>query len=162
LRALACVTGAGWRSTALAVVAYTATPVGPYREALVGQLIGPFSGSVPWIVVDDEASAAAGRAHWGLPKQLAALRVADGPTEASVDAAGAQLHVQARWTGPSLPVAVRGTLRQPGRAPAPLRFRGRFRPALVRLTGAPPCGLRVGTRPGALLEGTLVLGPPRG
>src|SRR5215216_1383541 len=60
LRALCLLTREGWRPTALAVVAYGQTPVGPYREALVAFATRPWSARVPWIAVDDPASADAG------------------------------------------------------------------------------------------------------
>ena len=44
--------------TALAVVAYADTPVGPYGEALLAEVRPPLRVSVPWIVVDNDASLA--------------------------------------------------------------------------------------------------------
>jgi hypothetical protein len=62
------------RPTALAVVAYAQTPVGPYGEALLAELRLPLRISVPWIVVDSPASAAAGR-QLALPKAVAQLEL---------------------------------------------------------------------------------------
>src|SRR5919199_6634890 len=66
LRGLCLITRHGWRPTLLAVVDYARTPVGPYREAFVALATGPWSARVPWIIVDDPASAEAGRAWWNL------------------------------------------------------------------------------------------------
>ena len=149
-------------ATALAVVAYAATPVGPYGEALLAHVRLPLRITVPWIVVDSSASAAAGRRNWGLPKQevdlgvdvrarSAVARVLSGP-------AGGGLVLTGWALGPSLPVSCAAVLEQPGRRPAPLRFRGRARPAVVRVQGGPAQG----AGPGALLEGVLVLAAPGG
>ena len=145
--------------TALAVVAYADTPVGPYREALLAEVRPPLRVSVPWIVVDSAASLAAGRQHWALPKQHARLTIDLDALSAAVqvpDAAG-ELRVRARAFGPRLPVAGVAVLRQPGRGPAPLLLTGRARPALVRVGGGPARG----TGPGVLLDGVLRLRAPR-
>jgi len=159
------------RPAGFAVVDYADTPVGPYREALVAvvtrplSVTRPFAGRVPWMVVDSAPSVAAGRAHWGLPKQLAALDV--GPagtgalTEASVDGGAARVRLWARALGPAVPLVVRAVLRQPERGPAPVRFRGRARLATVELRGELPCGLRPGWLPGLALDGVLVIESPR-
>jgi hypothetical protein len=60
------------------LVDYEESPVGPYRELLLvaGRFDTP-SGrgfSIPRILVSSQASVAAGRAHWGLPKELADFR----------------------------------------------------------------------------------------
>lgn len=147
--------------TALAVIAYDATPVGPYGEALLAHVRLPLSVTVPWIVVDSAASAAAGRRNWALPKQeadlgvdlrarSAAARMVPGPV-------GDDLLLHAWGLGPALPVSCAAVLEQPGRGPAPLRFRGRARPAFVRVQGGPAPG----AGPGALLDGVLVLAAPQ-
>jgi len=62
---------------AVMLVDYTESPVGPYRELLF--LAGRFTVgastafSIPRILVSSEASMRAGRANWGLPKELAAF-----------------------------------------------------------------------------------------
>lgn len=167
IRAVVCLAGA---STGFAVVDYAATPVGPYREAFVGRLTGPLSGTVPWMVVDSAASMAGGREHWALPKEPARLQVdlpdgaasAGAAAEAIVEGGGTRVELRARVARVAVPVAVPGRLRQPGRGPAPVRFRGRGRPALVELSGDLPCGLAPGARPGVLLDGVLRIGRPRG
>lgn len=156
--------------TALACIAYLETPVGPYGEALLaevglsptalGRALSPLRVTVPWIVVDSARSLAGGQRHWGLPKQPATFtRETDGqPTVVHAPGTvGDGLHLQARGVGLGVPVAGAAVLRQPGRGPAPLRFRGRARPALVRATGGPAPG----AGPGALLDGVLRLDAPR-
>ena len=150
------------RPTGLAVVAYAATPVGPYGEALLAELSLPLRVTVPWIVVDSAASAAAGRAHWALPKAVAQLDVAvaldlDRPHADVRGQDGVELRLRARAAGPRVPVAGTAVLVQPGRGPAPLRFRGHARPALVRVTGGPSPG----SGPGLVLDGVLHLAAPR-
>jgi hypothetical protein len=151
----------GRRPTALAVVAYAGTPVGPYGEALLTELRLPLRVTVPWIVVDSAASVAAGRAHWGLPKTEAVLQLElslDRRLQrATVGALPDGLRLRARAFGPRLPVVAAAVLAQPGRGPAPLRFRGRGRAALVRVAGGPSAG----SGPGAVLDGVLRLAAPR-
>ena len=151
------------RVTALAVVSYADTPVGPYGEALLAELRLPLRITVPWIVVDSAASAAAGRQHWGLPKGEALLeldldlRRDVQHASVRVPAAREDLRLQARAYGPRLPVVAPAVLAQPRRGPASLRFRGRARPALVRAAGGPSPG----SGPGAVLDGVLRLAAPR-
>ena len=149
------------RPTALAVVAYAQTPVGPYGEALVAELRPPLRISVPWIVVDSPASAEGGRLLWGLPKELASLdlevdldRTAQ---RARVAAPPDDLRLSARAVGPAVPVVGAAVLVQPGRGPARLRLRGRARAAGVRVEGGPSPG----AGPGAVLDGVLRLAAPR-
>jgi hypothetical protein len=146
--------------TALAVVAYDATPVGPYGEALLAQVRPPLRLTVPWIVVDSAASAAAGRRNWALPKHEADLSVEVHDRRAAARVAGLpdpDLLLRARAVGPALALRCAAVLEQPGRGPAPLRWRGRARPALVHVDGGPAPG----TGPGALLEGVLHLAAPQ-
>jgi hypothetical protein len=151
----------GRRPTALAVVAYAETPVGPYGEALLAELRLPLRLSVPWIVVDSAASAAGGRQHWGLPKTTTdldlALDLQRDSQHAVVATTSGDLRLRARALGPRVPVVGAAVLAQPGRGPARLRVRGRARPALVRVTGGPSAG----AGPGAVLDGVLHLAPPR-
>ena len=160
LRAVVRAGVAGRHLTALAVVAYDATPVGPYGEALLAHVRLPLRVTVPWIVVDSTASAAAGRRNWGLPKSEAHLGVdlRDRSAVARVlsGSAGGDLLLSAWALGPALPVSGAAVLEQPGHRPAPLRFRGRARPAVVRVGGGPAPG----AGPGALLDGVLVLAGP--
>lgn len=150
--------------TALAVVAYDETPVGPYGEALLAEAHLPLRVTVPWIVVDSAASRTAGRQHWGLPKELASVVLAADASSAVVSGVVQEpgpgeepWRVTARAAGPRVPVRVAAVLQQPGRGPAALRFRGRARPAVVRAVGGPSAG----AGPGALLDGVLHLDAPR-
>lgn len=154
-----------WHLSALAVIAYADTPVGPYGEALSAEVRLPMRITVPWIVVDSAASVAGGRQNWALPKELATLAVDLHALVATVRSEGTRsegtppehLHVTGRAYGPRLPVAAVAQLRQPGRAPAPLLFRGRARAALVGVEGG---RVPADRRPGLLLDGVLQLGAP--
>jgi hypothetical protein len=151
----------GRRLSALAVVSYAQTPVGPYGEALLAELRLPVRVTVPWIVVDSAASATAGRQHWGLPKTGTRLDLRldlDRDEQlARVVTPPADLRLHAQVRGPRVPVACAAVLAQPDRGPAALRFRGRARPAWVRVSGGPSAG----TGPGAVLDGVLRLAAPR-
>jgi hypothetical protein len=151
----------GRRGTALAVVAYAETPVGPYGEALLAELRLPLRVTVPWIVVDSAASAVGGQRHWGLPKAVTDLELELGRDRdlqrARVSTPSGELQLRARAAGPALPVVAAAVLRQPGRGPAGLRVRGRVRPAFVRVSGGPSPG----AGPGLVLEGVLRLAAPR-
>jgi hypothetical protein len=149
------------RPAVLAVVAYAETPVGVYGEALLAELRlplrVPLRVTVPWIVVDSPASAAAGRRNWGLPKTVTQLDLALGPDagrqRARVTTPSGELQLAARAVGPTVPVRGAAVLAQPGHDPAGLRFRGRARPAVVRVRGGPSPG----AGPGAVLDGVLHL-----
>jgi hypothetical protein len=149
------------RLTALAVVAYAQTPVGPYGEALLAELRLPLRISVPWIVVDSPASAAGGRQLWALPKEVTSLDLElaldRDAQRAYVVAPPDALRLSARAVGPAVPVAGAAVLVQPGRGPARLRVRGRTRAAWVRVDGGPSPG----AGPGAVLDGVLRLAAPR-
>jgi len=144
-----------------AFVDYLDSPVGPYREVLVGQLV---RGSalpvlhVPFIAVDSLTSVAGGREHWLLPKTLARF------TGAGTSATGDGWHVGAepRAYGPRFPL--RGPLRTDqgsGRFTTLLRGSGRL--ARVDVTTA---GLTLGpwlgsgVRYGLIAEGTMTVGAP--
>jgi hypothetical protein len=146
-------------ATALAVVAYADTPVGAYGEALSAELRLPLRVTVPWIVVDSAASAAAGRHNWGLPKDLASLAIDLDGLHATVRSTGKpeDLRISARVAGPRVPVLAVARLCQPGHDPAPVLFHGRARAALVAAEGPRAGG---GRGPGLLLDGTLRLGAP--
>ena len=158
---LSAVVRLGLRRPVLAVVSYAETPVGPYGEALLAELRLPLRITVPWIVVDSAASAAGGRQHWGLPKGVTRLDLEVGldrdAQQARVATAPDDLQLHARARGPRVPVLGAAVLVQPGRGPAALRFRGRARSALVRVSGGPSSG----TGPGAVLAGVLRLAAPR-
>ena len=162
LRAVVRVGLARRRPTALAVVSYADTPVGPYGEALLAELRLPLRVTVPWIVVDSPASVLGGRQHWGLPKELARLdldvRLGAGRQHALVrGGAHDDLRLTARALGPTVPVVGTGVLAQPGLGPAGLRFRGRARAATTRVVGGPSPG----AGPGVVLDGVLRLAAPR-
>lgn len=160
LRAVVRLGVARWHVTALAVVAYAETPVGPYGEALLAEVRLPLRVCVPWIVVDSPASRAAGRASWALPKELATLALDLDHLRAAVHPPGSptgDLELRARAFGPRLPVRSAGSLVQPGRGPAPLRFRGHVRAAVVHVDGGPAPG----AGPGGLFDGVLRLAAPQ-
>jgi len=160
----------GPRAGGFAVVDYAETPVGPYREALTAVALSARAGWVPWMVVDSPTSRAGGREHWGLPKELAVIDAAwSGAgdlvacrvlTDGADGRAAVDVRVRSRAAGRGLPVRLGAELRQPGRGPAPVRFTGRVRPAVVVLDGEPPDGLRPGRRVGLALEGEMRIGAP--
>ena len=159
LRALCFLTRQGWRPTALAAVDYRQSPVGPYREALVAFPTSPWSGRVPWIVVDDLASADAGRAWWNLPKQLADITVVK--ERVSVRGPDADFQLTATRLWPVAWIAIPGLLHQPERGRALVVFTGRLHIGLMTATGTLPAGVRPARRVGFLLSGRLRIGPPR-
>jgi hypothetical protein len=149
------------RPTALALVSYADTPVGAYGEALLAELRLPLRITVPWIVVDSPASAAAGRRNWGLPKAVAQLELDLGldqdRSRARVSTPTGDLRTHARAYGPAVPILGAAVLTQPGHGPAGLRVRGRARAAVVRVSGGPAPG----AGPGVVLHGVLHLAAPR-
>lgn len=142
------------------LVDYLASPVGPYREVLVGQLL---RGSllpvvhIPFIAVDSLPSVHGGREHWQLPKAYADF---DGPT-ATGD--GWSVTAEPRAYGLRLPVrGPFGNDQGAGRATIRLRGTGRLARVAVRTSGltiGPWLG--DGTRWGLVAEGEMVVGPPR-
>jgi hypothetical protein len=146
-----------------AVVEYLESPVGPYREVFAGPLL---RGSllpvvhVPFIAVDSLPSVHGGRAHWALPKAVAAF--AGGVEEGSVTGDGWSVAVRATPRGPRLPL--RGPLvsSQDGRrATVSLRGRGRLAQVHVTATGPSLTGwLGTGTHPGVVAEGRMVVQAP--
>ncbi len=158
LRAVARVVRIGSWVGALAVVRYDDTPVGPYAEAFTARA-GLVHATVPWMVVDSEASVVGGREYWGLPKQLGRIDFSEDLREAHVEAEPTRMTVRALRTGPPVPVVLPGLLRQPGRGRAAVRFTGFLRPALVSVEGDAPVPAS-GPGLGAALSGTLTIGPP--
>lgn len=155
-----------------AVVRYLDSPVGPYAEVLGAVVSGLLRVHVPFLAVDRLASVAGGRAHWALPKALAAFTAGEGEVTArgedwSVGAAPAPF-------GPRLPVG--GWLRL-GQVDGAGRVRragvsasGRARAArvmvAVRSTHDEEAGsiaglLRRGPHPGAVLQAQVRVGRPR-
>lgn len=151
-----------------AVVDYLDSPVGPYREVLVGQRMrSPGPGGlglpvlhVPFIAVDSLASVHGGRVHWGLPKAVGTFRGELPDTTAAGD--GWSVAVRATARGPRLPVV--GPLRtDQGRGVATARLRGTARLARVEVAASGPTlsgWLGTGTHPGLVAEGRMVVGPP--
>jgi hypothetical protein len=92
---------------AVMLVDYTASGVGPYREALFipGQfrIGGRLRSVITRIVVSTEASVASGRANWGIPKELADFSVGGGRFRAGF---GGEAFLDAEVTpfGPHLPL----------------------------------------------------------
>lgn len=142
-----------------AFVDYLDSPVGPYREVLLGQLVRGTALPVlhvPFIAVDSPASLAAGREHWLLPKTLARF------TGTSATGDGWQVSAEPRAYGPR--VGVRGPLgtdQGSGRFTTSLRGRARLARVTVHtdgLTLGPWLG--AGVRPGLVAEGTMTVGTP--
>jgi len=167
--ATAALAGAtGGSAAALAVlggmVRYLDTPVGAYDEvfgAVAFRRGGRIAGNVPFMAVDSEDSVVGGRANWSLPKTVAAF--AGRPTGGRMEARGSGWQVTAttRPLGPAVPVPSRSVLMTQqwpdGRLrEAPMRLRGRARPALVTVTvesaGALPHWLRAGRYAGVVFE----------
>jgi len=123
--------------TVAALVDYLDSPVGPYREIFAGTLLrrlGRPAVHVPFIAVDSLPSLQAGRAHWSLPKVLAAFS-GDLPDRTTVEGDGWSVEVAGRPFGPSLPAAVPLLSAQGGRL-ARLTVRGTVRAARVEVAAA--------------------------
>lgn len=151
-----------------AVVDYLESPVGPYREVLVGQLL---RGTVlpvlhvPFIAVDSLPSVHGGRAHWSLPKAVAEFAGDVGAGAATATGDGWTVDVRATPRGPRLPVGGPLTTEQDGRrALASLRGRGRLATVEVAATGlvlGPWLTSAGPTRhPGVVAEGRMTVHPP--
>ena len=155
-----------------ALISYRETPVGAYREVLGAPLMlrNPLPHlTVPFIAVDSVLSVHGGRAHWGLPKVLAAFDwLPSGPTVA-VDGDGWSVRVDTRAFPVAFPYA--GVL--PQLQPLPGGRLGRSlarmfaiaRPALVTVaTDGPslPSWLVPGRHPGLVLKNArMVVGRSR-
>ena len=149
-----------------AVVDYLETPVGPYREVFAGPLL---RGTVlpvvhvPFIAVDSLPSVHGGRAHWALPKALAAFSGEAGQGGATVTGDGWSVAVSAAPRGPRLPLPGPLVAQQDERR-ALVQLRGRGRLARVRVEAHGPTlsgWLGTGTHVGAVAEGRMVVQPPR-
>jgi len=114
-----------------AVVRYLDSPVGPYDEVLGAVLYRPLRAHVPFLAVDSPASVHGGRAHWALPKTLAAFERDTGAADGDAQDGSAQ-DVSAQDVG----AAHAGVVAQgPGwRIAATARPRGPQLPALGLLT----------------------------
>ena len=148
------------RSLALGgFVHYLDSPVGPYREVLVGQLL---RGSllpvvhVPFIAVDSLPSVHGGRTHWQLPKAFADF---EGDT-ATGD--GWTVRATARTYGLRFPVVgPLGNDQGAGRATTQLRGTARLARVDVAATGLTLTPwLGTGTRHGLVAEGRMTVGAP--
>ena len=149
-----------------AMVEYLDSPVGAYREVFAGPLL---RGSVlpvvhvPFIAVDSMPSVHGGRAHWALPKTVAAFAGEIRAGRATATGDGWSVAVDAAARGPRLPVAGPLVSSQDGRR-AVVALRGRGRPARVHVTAHGPTltgWLGTGTHPGVVAEGRMVVHPPR-
>jgi hypothetical protein len=160
---------AGLPVTVGAFVTYLDTPVGPYSEVLASpQLLArPLTRRVlarvhvPFIAVDSLASVQGGRAHWALPKALAAF---DG-TRAVGD--GWEVSAQATARGPWLPAVGRlgsSQVSATGLVTSSVTTsRAKARLATVRVatrsTGDLAGWLLPGEHRGIVLRGRMVVGP---
>jgi hypothetical protein len=104
---------------AVMLVDYTASGVGPYREALFipGQfrLDGRLCSSITRIFVSSQPSVDSGRANWGIPKELADFQVAgdlfragyggEAFLEAELQAIGPHLPADSAWSPAPLRIA---------------------------------------------------------
>ena len=149
-----------------AVVDYLESPVGPYREVFAGPLLrGPLLPvlHIPFIAVDSLPSVHGGRAHWALPKAVAAFSGDVGSGRVAAAGDGWTLGVVASTLGPRLPVV--GPLRSDqGRGPATASLNGRGRLARVRVAASGPTlsgWLGSGTHPGVVAEGRMRVHGPR-
>lgn len=145
-------------------VDYLESPVGPYREVLVGQLLRGTAlpvVHVPFIAVDSLPSVHGGRAHWGLPKAVATFT---GDVHDAVAATGDGWSVRAQPRAYGLRFPVVGPLGNDqggGRATSSLRGTARLARIDVQaegLTIGPWLGS--GTRLGLVAEGRMVVGAP--
>lgn len=158
-----------------AVVRYLESPVGPYEEVLGALVPASLRARVPFLAVDVVVSLLGGRAHWALPKTLAAFdRGAGGVGGVVASGDGWSLRASSREAGPGLPVAGLAVVRQPRPGAAALRFqasaRGRCRLARVRVDvasdragepGSIAGWLLPGEHPGLVLRARLRVGGPR-
>ena len=125
---------AGRTIVSTAFVDYQPTGQLSYRELLVAVLVR--SGlTIPQIWVDSPASLAGGRELWGIPKNLAELRVEHGRAEARLNGQPfAQLRSRPARAGLRLPFPLRATALQTlgeSLARTPLTATGRVAPVLT-------------------------------
>jgi hypothetical protein len=163
--------GSPWADRALpltlgAVVEYLDSPVGSYREVFAGPLLrrrGRPVVHVPFIAVDSLPSVHGGRAHWGLPKALAAFDGDVGAGRVSATGGGWTVDVDAARHGLPVPMlATFGNDQTAGRAEVVVRGRGRATAVHVRASGPTlSAWLGTGLHPGVVGTGRLVVRPPR-
>jgi hypothetical protein len=148
-----------------AAVDYLDSPVGPYREVFAGTLLlsaGPPSVHVPFMAVDSLPSLLAGRAHWSLPKAVAAFSGEIGG-RVRVAGAGWTVEVTARTYGPRLPAAAPVAAVQGGRRTL-VTVRGTVRPAVVTVAATGPtlgAWLGAGRHAGFVAAGHVTVHPAR-
>ena len=149
---------------------YARSPVGPYRELVVGQPVrlGGHPGlCVTTMVVDSPESRRGGRDNWGFPKQLGRLTWERDGGERSLRWEERGLVVRGRVAGPALPllVPVRAVQeRADGPVVVPGRLRGTAGPTRVSVAVPPddPLVPLAGVRPGFFVSGLrLVVAPAR-
>lgn len=144
-----------------AFLRYLDSPVGPYSEVLGAPVLlrggGLVHVTVPFIAVDSVPSIAGGRAHWALPKVLAAF------TGTAAQGDGWRASATPAPVGPALPVAARFSTTQDGLTTARSTVRGRARLARVEVDGEGlPPWLLPGRHLGAVLQDArLLVGAPR-
>jgi len=154
------------------MVAYSRTPVGPYREVFGG--VGLRSGrdvsvSIPFMAVDSRDSVVGGRQNWSLPKVLAEFTGNPESRAMTATGDGWTVRVTARPIGPRLSAKTKGRVVQ--RFPdGPLRSailtgRAKSRPAIVTVEVESSVGplaswLRPGRHFGSIMTSTTFTLPP--
>jgi hypothetical protein len=138
------------RASLGAFVRYHDSPVGPYSEVFAAQGM-----HVPFMAVDSEASMAAGRANWALPKEMAAF------SGWSAEGDGWSVAARVVSHGVRVPLAGAGELRQAVRTLAWAYGVGRLVRVDVAARGVPwiAPGRHLGVR---VERATLRVGVPRG
>ena len=161
----------GPRLTVGACLRYLDTPVGPYEEVLAVPVLLRSRGlrvSIPFIAVDSIASVHGGRAHWGLPKALAAF-TRDGDAVEAVGegwrvaaaprALGPRLPAYGRFAGTQLPGGVERTARSSTRGTArPARVAVQVSSDRAGQPGSIAGWLRPGRHAGLLVRARLHVG----
>jgi hypothetical protein len=156
-----------------ALLAYSESPVGAYRE--VQGLTGMPSrrgvrATVPFIAVDSAASVLAGRLNWALPKAFAEFTGEPAGHAMTATGAGWTVSAVAHPLGPAVPIPLVGQLVQRwpdgSRRTADLTGRASAQPALVRVSvrsrGVLASWLRPGRHLGLLLlRAEFTLAAPR-
>jgi hypothetical protein len=148
-----------------AVVDYLDSPVGRYREVFAGPLLrrrGRPVVHVPFMAVDSLPSVHGGRAHWGLPKSLAAFEGDVAAGDVTATGQGWSLALRTARRGVPVPMLARfGNDSVAGRADVVVRGRGRATLVHVSAEGPTLTGwLGTGTHLGVSGAGRLVVGPP--
>ncbi len=149
-----------------AFLRYDQGPVGAYDEVLgVPTLVidrRRVRVPVAFMAVDSESSIAGGRGNWALPKTMAQFQWESergAPHRLSASGDGWSVAARVRWSGPRMPLWVRGSLAQVNAdgtvLAVPVRSRGVGRLARIEVTSEGPTlpsWLRAGVHAGAVLE----------